>query len=150
MIDDDLEVFLIEVNTNPCLDTSPCPLLHRLITQILDQTFKIAVDPFLRGRDSHYINAQEMSVSEINFEMIVSNFDKLNRKHLAKKVFDKNATEPIDISEEGGNSESKPSRLNNSNSQIEPCLNDVIMDPDEPEFTPFDDDGLQSIKKVLF
>lgn len=27
MIDDDMNVYLIEVNTNPCLDTSPCPLL---------------------------------------------------------------------------------------------------------------------------
>ena len=32
MIDEDMKVYLIEVNTNPCLDTSPCPLLHRLIT----------------------------------------------------------------------------------------------------------------------
>lgn len=52
MIDDDMNVSLIEVNTNPCLDTSPCPLLQRLITLVLDQTFKIAVDPFLRGKDS--------------------------------------------------------------------------------------------------
>lgn len=31
MIDEDLKVYLIEVNTNPCLDTSPCSLLKRLI-----------------------------------------------------------------------------------------------------------------------
>lgn len=31
MIDEDLKVYLIEVNTNPCLDTSPCGLLKRLI-----------------------------------------------------------------------------------------------------------------------
>ena len=36
MIDEDMEVYLIEVNTNPCLDTSPCPLLQRLITQMID------------------------------------------------------------------------------------------------------------------
>ena len=54
MIDDDLNVYLIEVNTNPCLETTACPLLNRLITQILDQTFKLAVDPFLRGRDQQY------------------------------------------------------------------------------------------------
>ena len=34
MIDEDLNVLLIEVNTNPCLETSPCPLLNRLITQV--------------------------------------------------------------------------------------------------------------------
>lgn len=32
MIDENMRVYLIEVNTNPCLDTSPCPLLQRLIT----------------------------------------------------------------------------------------------------------------------
>jgi tubulin--tyrosine ligase len=46
MIDEDLNLFLIEVNTNPCLDT-PCMLLQRLIPQMLDQTFKLAIDPFL-------------------------------------------------------------------------------------------------------
>jgi len=45
MIDEDLKVYLIEVNTNPCLET-PCALLQRLIPQVLDQTFKLAVDPF--------------------------------------------------------------------------------------------------------
>ena len=79
MIDDDMNVLLIEVNTNPCLDTSPCPLLHRLITQILDQTFKIAVDPFLRGRDQQYGQSQEMAISEINYEMVYSNASDLEK-----------------------------------------------------------------------
>jgi hypothetical protein len=45
MLDDDLNLKIIEVNTNPCLDT-PCVLLHRLIPEVLDQTLKLAVDPF--------------------------------------------------------------------------------------------------------
>ena len=73
MIDEDLNVILIEVNTNPCLDTSPCPLLNRLITQVLDQTFKIAVDPFFRGKESLYGQASEFSITEINYEMVYSN-----------------------------------------------------------------------------
>ena len=36
MIDEDLKVYLIEVNTNPCLDIKPCPLLERLITEVID------------------------------------------------------------------------------------------------------------------
>lgn len=36
MIDDDCKVYLIEVNTNPCLDISPCSLLKRLIPTVLD------------------------------------------------------------------------------------------------------------------
>jgi len=35
MLDDDLNLKIIEVNTNPCLDT-PCVLLHRLIPEVLD------------------------------------------------------------------------------------------------------------------
>ena len=73
MIDEDLNVILIEVNTNPCLDTTPCPLLNRLITQVLDQTFKIAVDPFLRGKEAIYGQSSEFSITEINYEMVYSN-----------------------------------------------------------------------------
>jgi hypothetical protein len=57
MIDDNMNVYLIEVNTNPCLDTSPSPLLQRIIPQVLDQTFKITLDPFFRGGEASYILA---------------------------------------------------------------------------------------------
>ena len=46
MLDDDLNLTIIEVNTNPCLET-PCILLQRMVPQVLDQTLKLAVDPFL-------------------------------------------------------------------------------------------------------
>jgi len=32
MMDDNLKLMLIEVNTNPCLETESSPLLSRLIT----------------------------------------------------------------------------------------------------------------------
>jgi hypothetical protein len=44
MIDSNFKVWLIEVNTNPCLDTS-CSLLSRIIPTMLDNAFHIAVDP---------------------------------------------------------------------------------------------------------
>ena len=44
MIDEDFRIYLIEVNTNPCLETS-CPLLARIISEMLDNSFKIALDP---------------------------------------------------------------------------------------------------------
>ena len=84
MIDEDCKVYLIEVNTNPCLET-PCALLQRLITQVLDQSFKIAVDPFLqpsnagsgnqdgRKTDNHYATSHEMSITEHQNEMVYSN-----------------------------------------------------------------------------
>jgi tubulin monoglycylase TTLL3/8 len=44
MIDEDFRIYLIEVNTNPCLETS-CPLLARIISEMLDNSLRIAFDP---------------------------------------------------------------------------------------------------------
>ena len=45
MLDSDFKVYLIEVNTNPCLETGQNPLLQRLITDMVDSGLRIAVDP---------------------------------------------------------------------------------------------------------
>ena len=39
MIDEDLKVYLIEVNTNPCLETDS-PLLSRIVPELLEASFK--------------------------------------------------------------------------------------------------------------
>ncbi len=44
MIDENFRVYLIEANTNPCLEIS-CPLLARIIPEVVDNTFTIALDP---------------------------------------------------------------------------------------------------------
>jgi hypothetical protein len=44
MFDDDFKPYLIEVNTNPCLELS-CPLLARLVPSMLENAFRIVVDP---------------------------------------------------------------------------------------------------------
>lgn len=44
MIDDSSKVWLIEVNTNPCLELS-CNLLAKMIPQLIDNTLKICLDP---------------------------------------------------------------------------------------------------------
>jgi hypothetical protein len=44
MIDENFKVWLIEANTNPCLETS-CTLLTRLVTNMIDNVISIAVDP---------------------------------------------------------------------------------------------------------
>jgi tubulin monoglycylase TTLL3/8 len=44
MIDENFKVYLIEANTNPCLEIC-CPLLARIITELLDNSFRITLDP---------------------------------------------------------------------------------------------------------
>ena len=43
MIDSDLKCFLIEVNTNPCLDEDS-KLLKILMPRMLDDMFKLTID----------------------------------------------------------------------------------------------------------
>jgi len=45
MLDAAGKVWLIEVNTNPCLEVS-APLLARIIPAMLDNAFRVAVDPY--------------------------------------------------------------------------------------------------------
>lgn len=44
MLDEDFKIYLIEINTNPCLEL-PCPLLSSLIPHMIDNSFWIALDP---------------------------------------------------------------------------------------------------------
>ena len=44
MIDEDFKIYLIEVNTNPCLDQW-CPLLSRVIRSMLENALMIWLDP---------------------------------------------------------------------------------------------------------
>ena len=43
MIDSNLQPWLIEINTNPCLETS-CPILSNIIPELLEQTLNISLD----------------------------------------------------------------------------------------------------------
>ena len=45
MLDVNFKVYLIEVNTNPCLETNSCPLMQKLITDMVDTGLRLAVDP---------------------------------------------------------------------------------------------------------
>jgi tubulin monoglycylase TTLL3/8 len=44
MFDEDFKVYLIEVNTNPCLELG-CPLLARLIPAMVENALRLTVDP---------------------------------------------------------------------------------------------------------
>jgi hypothetical protein len=47
MIDEQFNVILIECNTNPSLEIC-CPLLARIIPELLNNSFKIAIDPLFQ------------------------------------------------------------------------------------------------------
>ena len=44
MLDENFKVYLIECNTNPCLAV-PCPLLSCVISKVIDNTFRVTLDP---------------------------------------------------------------------------------------------------------
>ena len=52
MIDDEFRPYLIEVNTNPCLELS-CPLLARLIPTMIENAFKIGLDSVFTPPESY-------------------------------------------------------------------------------------------------
>ena len=53
MIDEALTVWLIEMNTNPDLSTC-CPVLQRIIPDLLENTLKIALDPLFPPPSSNH------------------------------------------------------------------------------------------------
>jgi len=52
MIDEDLRPWLIEVNTNPCLEESST-LLKQLIPLMLDDAFKLTLDVLFPPKKKH-------------------------------------------------------------------------------------------------
>lgn len=44
MIDEDFKPWLIEINTNPCLEIANSPILTRIIPTMLENAFKLSVD----------------------------------------------------------------------------------------------------------
>jgi hypothetical protein len=73
MIDQNLNVFLIEINTNPCLELSST-LLGRIIPPMVEQSLRLALDP-LFPPPAHYSNTTkytipDCSLSKLNFELL--------------------------------------------------------------------------------
>ena len=47
MLDEDLRVDLIEVNSNPCLETWSCPLLEESLPKLIDDVMRVGLDQIL-------------------------------------------------------------------------------------------------------
>lgn len=77
MIDNSFRPWLIEINTNPCLDCS-CPLLNRIIPYMVEQSLKLSLD-VVYPPPSHYPNSAKhlapyVSLETFKYELI---FDSL-------------------------------------------------------------------------
>ncbi len=48
MIDENSKLWLIEVNTNPAISNDCSRVLNKLVPKLLDNTFAIAVMPYMR------------------------------------------------------------------------------------------------------
>ena len=70
MIDSDFKVYLIEVNTNPCFEDT-CPVLAKIIPEVLDGAFRIAVDPIFTYPESFASKpSSTVYFSECKYELV--------------------------------------------------------------------------------
>lgn len=97
MIDEEMKPWLIEINTNPCLELSS-PLLSKIIPEMLDNAFKLAIDPLFPPPPISVWPANkrlfwcENPLEANKFELIVEEDSDLeevyNRRIIQRAVFD--------------------------------------------------------------
>ena len=90
MINQDFDVFLIEINSNPCISMH-CPILSRMIPRLLENAFRIAIDPILPPAELNFKRGYE-SVHENLFKLIFD--EKSERSHFNKLLADSPAQSP--------------------------------------------------------
>jgi hypothetical protein len=84
MIDDDFKLYLIECNTNPCLELNS-PLLARIIPAMMDNAFRIAVDPIFPPPEPSILKKNLFTeiLPENKFELI---FDEVTDSKVLKTL----------------------------------------------------------------
>lgn len=122
MIDDEFKVFLIEVNTNPCLELAS-PLLARLIPSMLENSLRLVVDPLFPPPDNFSQRKQVVSelCPENKFELVFD--ERVDGPHLAEILKEKeNVILEIDEEElsDADNEE------NNKNNRL--CEDDLLQE----------------------
>lgn len=87
MIDENQKVWLIEVNTNPCLELSSS-LLARLIPALIENVVKIAIDPIFPAPEWSYSRKGQIpDFSENKFELVFNEAtDSESLKDILKQV----------------------------------------------------------------
>jgi tubulin monoglycylase TTLL3/8 len=115
MIDSNFKVYIIECNTNPCLELS-CPLMARIIPAMLDNVFRVVVDPLFPPPDFSVAKKNLMhDILPINKLELVFD-ERLSGEHIRslatdepklnlRIVDDEGCDDPDDIEEESENEE---------------------------------------------
>ncbi|CDW84262.1 tubulin-tyrosine ligase family [Stylonychia lemnae] len=85
MIDQNFGVYMIEANTNPCIEINNNPVLARIIPNMLDNAFRIAVDPLIPPPDLNFKRGQEY-LQENKFSQV---FDYEEEKYLIEELYNK-------------------------------------------------------------
>lgn len=87
MIDENQKVWLIEVNTNPCLELSSS-LLSRLIPALIENVAKVAIDPVFPAPEWSYSRKGQIpDFSENKFELVFNEAkDGDALKHILKQA----------------------------------------------------------------
>lgn len=95
MLDSKLKPWLIEINTNPCLELG-CPILERIIPNMLENAFRIAIDPLFPPPSSfssnYKYNIAENAVNYNKFELI---FDEDTHGPEIKKLYQSKSLQEI-------------------------------------------------------
>jgi len=106
MLDEDFKVYLIEVNTNPCLELAG-PILSNIIPAMVDNAFRIAIDPIFPPPPEFTSNKKNIVndiIPENKFELVFDeNVDGPGLKSLMKEH--ENIIIEIDEDEEGSGDE---------------------------------------------
>jgi tubulin monoglycylase TTLL3/8 len=68
MIDDGLNLKLIEVNTNPSIEIC-CPLLARIVPNMLDSVFRLAIDPIFPPNRNRAFSGTEI-LNDLKMELV--------------------------------------------------------------------------------
>jgi len=113
MLDEDFKVYIIEVNTNPCLELSS-PLLARLIPAMLENALRLVVDPLFPPPDNFSQRKQVVNelCPENKFELVFD--ERIDGPHLAEILREKeNVIVEIDEEELSDADNEENNKINN-------------------------------------
>ncbi len=137
MLDDNFKVFLIEANTNPCLETT-CPILHKVITDVVDSGLRIALDPLFPPPNYEKRQSTQIPLTqyELCFDGKIDNkeMDEIYKEYerrlediqMRKTMYDGKNNSELDTAAKTGDYSSETNPTSNERNREEPLLADIL------------------------